>query len=115
MGGCCATEANKNTGEGNAPELQSQNTNRKSKQLMQATIGAAAVQNPAPRTDSFSTDISSRAQSFAGQGEEEGTYIRGSISNKLDLKIDIPVDNKADHNPGFKTPPNGEMGQNTAL
>ena len=72
---------------------------------MQATVGAA---NPANRTDSFSTDFSSRAQSFAGQAEEEGgTMLRGSISNKLDLKIDIPVDKKADHNPGFKTPPKG--------
>lgn len=108
MGGCCATEANKNTSDGNVPELASQNTIRKSKQLMQATTVTAAGPGAAQsRTDSFSTDFSSRAQSFAGgrmMEEEDGTNIRGSITNKMNLSIDIPLDKKADRNPSFKTP-----------
>ena len=39
-----------------------------------------------------------------GEGEGSTDMIRGSISNKMDLQIDIPDDKKADKNPDFKTP-----------
>lgn len=57
------------------------------------------------RTESVSTDFSDRSQSFAGgQDDKEMPHIRGSIV-RTDLKIDIPVDKKAEHNPEYKTPP----------
>ena len=77
----------------------------KKKMTLQAATGAAGI-NSGPRTDSFSTDFSSRAQSLAGQDEMLGgaAHIRTGSINKMDLSIDIPVDKKADHNPNFKTP-----------
>ena len=39
-----------------------------------------------------------------GEGEGSNEIIRGSISHKKDLQIDIPDDKKADKNPDFKTP-----------
>ena len=103
---CCSPDDLKKTSDGNQPELQNPNE-RKSKQLMQST--GAAAQDLSNRTESASTDFSYRAQSYAGQdqmlGDGGSSHSRpGSISNKMNLEIDIPDDKRADKNPDFKTP-----------
>ena len=75
--------------------------------MQSGTFDRPKLPSDAPRTDSFSTDVDSRSASIFGQQSEmmaAGPPLRGSISAKPDLTIDIPVDKRADRNPSFKTP-----------